>query len=108
LNRRNAEFSQIRNSLDDSCEGASLVRRDSGARVCGKAANVHLVDDGARPRMTEPNVAGPVISASVDQHALHRSREVAVSLRGSNAVIAFRNYHSSTIRVENRMRWGES
>ena len=50
FDRGDAELLEVRNLLDQAGVGAARLLADAGARMAGEAADVHLVDDGARRR----------------------------------------------------------
>ena len=78
---RDAELLQIGNLLDQAGVGAARLLGDAGTRMPSEAADVHLVDDRARP--TSGAAAHPLPSRRrwIDDHALHRRRRVIAGER---------------------------
>ena len=66
----------------------------------GKAAHMHLVDDGARPGPLQGHVAFPVIRLRVRNHALHGRRGVVSFQTRRLTAIVFRDGNGAAIWVE--------
>ena len=81
FHRGDAELLEIRDLLDQAGVRAARLLADAGTRMAREAADVHLVDDGARGRPAQRHVALPVVGARIDDDALHRRRRVVARPR---------------------------
>src|SRR6185437_9064058 len=68
--------------------------------MCGEAAHVHFVYDGARRGPVEWPVTFPIVCAGVDHHAFHSSRGVVALHSGGVTAVIFGDHNGSCIRVE--------
>ena len=66
-----------------------VFSRQTGARMAGEAAHVHLVHDGLRRRPLKGSIALPVVRGDVDHDALHCRCGVVARAARVIAAVAF-------------------
>src|SRR5882672_2635118 len=72
--------------------------------MTGKAAYVHLIDDGPGGWVLKGFVALPIVRGGIHHHALHRCRTVVTGPPPCFTAVIPRDRHSAAIRVEKDLR----
>ena len=100
LHCRHAELLEVADLLDQPSISAAQFGRQTGARMAGEPADVHLVDHGLRKRPVERNIALPVIAAGIGDHALHRGRAIVARQRSVDAAVGLRHGDGLAVWVQ--------
>ena len=68
--------------------------------MCGKAAHMHFVNDGARPRPFQGSISLPVIRLSVRNNTFHGGSRVIAGVAGGLAAVVSWDSDRPAIGIE--------
>src|SRR5215472_948729 len=71
-----------------------------GTGMTGKAAHMHLIDDGPGGWAFQRRITFPIVRRWVHHDALHCGRGIVAFLTGGNTTIPFRYHDTATIWIE--------
>src|SRR4029077_10441780 len=103
LHRRDSQFLQVRNLLDQARKSTAFLRSDAGTWVAGEAAHMHFINDGLSRGFVERCVSLPVVSMRICDHAFNGHRGVIASHLGCVATVVLWNNNAASVRIDENL-----
>jgi hypothetical protein len=68
-----------------------------------EASDVHLINNGSRSRAAQRGITLPIVGIRIDDHALHRRPSVVAFAARRRSAIAFGNYNTAPVGIEQNL-----